>query len=47
MAVEDYILKMRSLAHEFMLLRQQVSDDDLCGLGLEFQFVSVNLSARE
>ena len=29
MAVEDYILKMRSLAHESMLAGQQVSDDDL------------------
>ena len=47
MAVVDYILKLSSLAHEFMLLRQQVSDEDLCGLGPEFQFVSVNLSAIE
>ena len=28
MAVEDYILKMRSLAHEVMLLRQQVSENE-------------------
>ena len=51
-SVEDYILKMKSLAMSLMADGQQITDDELIlyilgGLGSEFEAVIVNLTSRE
>ena len=51
-SVEDYILKMKSLALSLMAAGQQITDDELIlyilgGLGSEFEDVIVNLTSRE
>ena len=51
-SIEDYVLKMKSLATSLIVAGQQISDDELIlyilgGLGLEFEFVIVNLTLRE
>ena len=52
MSVEDYILKMKSSAKELMNVEQVVFDDELVlyilgGLGLEFEYVFVNLTSKD
>ena len=51
-SIEDYVLKMKSLATSLIAAGQQISDDELIlyilkGLGPEFEFVIVNLTSRE
>ena len=51
-SIEDYILKMKSLAMSLMAAGQQITDDELIlyihgGLGSEFEAVIVNLTSRE
>ena len=51
-SVEDYILKMKSLAMSLVAAGQQITDDELIlyilgGLGSEFEAVIVNLTSRE
>ena len=51
-SIEDYVLKMKSLATSLIATGQQISDDELIlyilrGLGLEFESVIVNLTSGE
>ena len=52
MIVEDYFLKMKSLAHELMLARQPIFDDELIlyilsGIGIEYESIVVNLTSKD
>ena len=51
-SIEDYVLKMKSLATSLIAVGQQISDDELIlyilrGLWLEFESVIVNLTSGE
>ena len=51
-AIEDYVLKMKSLATSLIVVGQQISNDGLIlyifgGLGSGFESVIVNLTSRE
>ena len=52
MTVEDYFLKMKSLAHGLMLAGQPISDNELilyilsC-IGTEYESVVVNLTSKD
>ena len=51
-SIEDYVLKMKSLATFLIAFGQKISDDELIlyilgGLRPEFEFMIVNLTSRE
>ena len=51
-SVEEYILKMKGIAHDIMAAGQHISDDELIlyilgGLGSDFESVVVNLTSRD
>ena len=51
-SIEDYLLKMKSLATSLVIAGQQISNDELIlyirgGLGPEFESMIVNLTSRE
>ena len=50
--IEDYVLKMKTLANSLMASSQQIPDDELIlyilsGLGPEFESVVMNLTSKE
>ena len=50
--IEDYVLKMKTLANSLMAAGQQIPDVELVlyilsGLGPEFDFVVVNLTSKD
>ena len=52
MSIEDYVLKMKSFAHELMSAGQLIPDDELVlyilgGLGPEYESVTVNLTSKD
>ena len=52
LTIEDYILKMKSLAHEFMSVGQVIPDYEIVlyilgGLGPEYESVVVNLTSKD
>ena len=52
MSVEDYFLKMKSIAHDLMVAGHPISDDDLVlyilgGIGQEYESVIVNLTSKD
>ena len=52
LSIEDYFLKMKTIAQDLMLAGQSVSDDELVlyileGLGSEFDSVVVNLTSKD
>ena len=52
MSIEDYVLKMKSFAHELMSAGQLIPDDELAlyilgGLGPKHESVTVNLTSKD
>ena len=52
MSIEDYVLKMKSFAHELMSAGQLIPDDELViyilgGLSTEYESVTVNLTFKD
>ena len=52
MSIEDYVLEMKSFAHELMSAGQLIPDDELViyilgGLGPEYESVTVNLTFKD
>ena len=52
MSIEDYLLKMKSVAHELMSASQLIPNDELVlyilgGLGPEYESVTVNLTFKD
>ena len=52
MSIEDYVLKMKSFAHELMSAGHLIPDDELVlfilgGLGPEYESVVVNLTSKD